>query len=321
MMPMITDKRICLPFICGVTWGFGSQKGEWLTQSAEESFAKLCKSTALNTLVLAVTIYQKNAHSVEVDRCSEQTVSDEEIIKVIRLARSKGIRVILKPIVNLLDGTWRAYIDFFDIDVPCEPKWSEWFDSYSQSILHYAQLAQQSGCFMLCIGCELVQAQRREKEWRGLIDKVRCAYGGLLTFNADKYQEGEVAWWDAVDIISSSGYYPINDWTAQLDRIEKTVIHYDKPFFFIEAGCPSRQGASFVPNNWELAGDVSLEEQRSYYEAMFKSVKGREWFDGFGLWDWPAEMYPQALVAANDGYCVYGKPAQQEVFEYYKSFQ
>ena len=46
---------------------------------------------------------------------------------------------------------------------------------------------------------------------------------GLITYNADKYQEDHVTWWDAVDVISSSGYYPIDEWENQLDRIEPVV--------------------------------------------------------------------------------------------------
>ncbi len=33
----------------------------------------------------------------------------------------------------------------------------------------------------------------------------------------DKYQENNVTWWDCVDVISSSGYYPIDDWDRQLE--------------------------------------------------------------------------------------------------------
>ncbi|MNN23996.1 hypothetical protein D3C81_1374100 [compost metagenome] len=54
------------------------------------------------------------------------------------------MKVCLKPIVNCADGTWRAHINFFDKDVPCEPKWSEWFRSYTAFILHYAVIAQES---------------------------------------------------------------------------------------------------------------------------------------------------------------------------------
>ena len=61
-------------------------------------------------------------------------------------------------------------------------------------------------------------------------------YHGLVSYNTDKYQEDHVSWWDCVDVISSSGYYPIDQWEQELDRIEKVVQKFKKPFFFAEAG-------------------------------------------------------------------------------------
>ena len=79
---------------------------------------------------------------------------------------------------------------------------------------------------------------------RALIEEVRGVYSGLITYNCDKYQEDHVTWWDAVDVISSSGYYRSGDWRNQLDRIEGVVAREGKPFFFMEAGCPSREGSA-----------------------------------------------------------------------------
>ena len=49
-------------------------------------------------------------------------------------------------------------------------------------------------------------------------------YYGLMSYNTDKYQEDHVSWWDCVDVISSSGYYPIDQWEQELDRIEKNRL-------------------------------------------------------------------------------------------------
>ena len=50
----------------------------------------------------------------------------------------------------------------------------------------------------------------------------------MIAYNTDKYQEGNVKWWDAVDVISSSGYYLIDDWDRQLDRIEREIKPLEK---------------------------------------------------------------------------------------------
>ena len=51
----------------------------------------------------------------------------------------------------------------------------------------------------------------------------------------------------------------IEQWEQELDRIEKTVLKYQKPFFFAEAGCMSRKGSGMIPNNWEVQGELRLE--------------------------------------------------------------
>ena len=114
------------------------------------------------------------------------------------------------------------------------------------------------GVEMHIAGCEMVMAERREAEWRKLIADIRSEFDGFVSYNTDKYQEHNVIWWDAVDVISSSGYYPIDQWEQELDRIEKNVLKYRKPFFFAEAGCMSRKGSGLVTNNWELQGVLTV---------------------------------------------------------------
>ncbi len=294
--------------VCGMTWGWVGTRGQWATPEATASMRAMADSGVTWT-TLAYAAYQDTPFSTDVPFDREPTVTDDEIVHAIRQAHALGLRVCLKPVVNVADGTWRAHIGFFDWDVPGEPSWSEWFASYRRFILHAARLAQQERCAMLCIGCEMVRADGQEAHWRTLIADVRAVYDGLITYNCDKYQEDHVTWWDAVDVISSSGYYPIDRWDAELDRIGKVVADSGKPFLFMEAGCPSRTGSADLPNDWALPGEPSGAEQLRYYEAMFTAIRAREWVQGLMLWDWPAHLYDAYEAAHNDDYCPYGKPA------------
>ena len=170
---------------------------------------------------------------------------------------------------------------------------------------------------MFIAGCEMVQAQRREAEWRKLISDIRGVYSGLVSYNTDKYQEHNVSWWDAVDVISSSGYYPINDWENQLDRIEKVVHKFNKPFFFAECGCMSTAGSNLVPNDWSVQGEVDLQGQADWYSEMFRACAKRDWVGGFAIWDWTWKQYPEEKAAAHGGYDIYAKPAELVVKEFY----
>ncbi|NYE21183.1 glycoside hydrolase family 113 [Microbacterium immunditiarum] len=294
--------------VCGMTWGWVGTRGTWATPEAAASM-DLMAEHAVTWTALAYAAVQKTPFSTEIPFDEPPTVTDDEIVWAIRHAHTLGLKVCLKPVVNVADGTWRAHIGFFDWDVPGEPTWTQWFDAYRRFTVQAATIAEREGCEMLCIGCEMVRADGQEAHWRRLIDEVRSVYSGPITYNCDKYQEDRVTWWDAVDIVSSSGYYPIDAWATQLDRIEAVVVASGKPFFFMEAGCPSRAGSAHAPNDWALEGAPSGEEQLRYYRAMFDACRERPWVRGFMLWDWPARLYSREDAAANRDYCVYGKPA------------
>ncbi len=153
----------------------------------------------------------------------------------------------------------------------------------------------------------MVRADARADRWRNLASRVREVYSGPITYNCDKYQEDRVAWWDAVDVVSSSGYYPTGEWPAQLDRISRVVEQHDREFVFLEAGCPSRDTSPRLPNDWNLAGHPDEMAQAGYLDEMLSAVRDRAWVRGVALWDWPAELYPPELASQDDGYCVYAK--------------
>ena len=171
---------------------------------------------------------------------------------------------------------------------------------------------------MFIAGCEMVMSEHRDAEWRKLISDIKEVYHGPVSYNTDKYQEDNVTWWDCVDVISSSGYYPVNDWENQLDRIEKVVKKFNKPFFFAECGCMSTKGSFLVPNDWCIRGEAAPDEQALWYKAMFEACKKRPFVRGFCIWAWAAKQYPLSGAAANTGYEIYGKPALEVVHHYYK---
>ena len=302
--------------VCGMTWGHSGVRGTWTTPAAEHSMAAL-SGLNLNWVTLAYAAVQETAQSTTISFRDPPALTDDEVRTVVRRARAQGLKVCLKPMVNVADGTWRAYIGFFDWDVPGEPSWGQWFASYREYIVHQARLAAELGVDLFCIGCELVRADAQDALWRQLIAEVRAVYDGPITYNCDKYQEDHVTWWDAVDVISASGYYPSGEWDTQLDRIQAVVEREGKPFCFLEAGCPSRDGAQARPNDWTLVGAPNEQVQADYLDEMLTTAGARPWVGGFMLWDWPAELYDAAEAASNDDYCIYGKRATTVVAEHY----
>lgn len=308
-----------MEFIKGVTFGAFAPAGSFNKKQTYDSLDKLIERTAANFVVLVPNGLQDTPQSQTIDFTSPATVEDEELIRLIDYIHSKGLKCALKPTVNCKNGTWRAHICFFDRDVVCEPKWSIWFDAYSRFQTHFAGIAEQTGCELFIAGCEMVQSEHREAEWRKVISDIRSVYSGPVTYNTDKYQEDNVTWWDCVDAICSSGYYPVDDWEAQLDRIEQVVRKFKKPFFFAEAGCMSTEGSMYVPNDWSIRGPEAAEEQAKWYRTMFDATSKRDFVSGFFIWDWGIRLYPSNEAGKDKGYAVYGKPAEKVISEYYSS--
>lgn len=296
----------------GVNFAPFPRRGNLSSENAHRSMAAMVEATAANWVILSPSGIQSDPYSEEINWRTDATPTDEELCGAIRFAKQLGLQVALKPTVNCANGVWRARISFFDHDVPCETQWSGWFANYTAFQTHYAALAEAEGCGLFLTGCEMTMTEHREAEWRTLIAAVRQQYHGPVSYNCDKYGEDHVNWWDAVDCIASSGYYPLKDWENQLDRIEAVSQKYKKPVLFSEAGCMNITGSSAVPNNWELKGTRNDLEQADWYEAMFSACAKRPWVMGFGVWDWPAD------TGAVSAYAVSGRPAAKIIHSAYQ---
>lgn len=317
-MSTTINSLIHLDKICAVNFAPFCPCGSFTTPKARESLAAMKERTAANFVILTPNGLMDTPNSEKIDYTSQATVSDDELKEMIAYAQKLGLAVALKPTANCKNGTWRAHINFFDEDVPCEPKWHNWFDSYAAFQRHYARIAEEMGCVMHIAGCEMVMSERRANEWRQLISDIRLDFKGPVSYNTDKYQEHNVSWWDCVDIISSSGYYPLLDWNRQLDRIEAVVNQFDKPFFFAETGCMSVSGSEHVPNDWGLSGNVDLKCQADWYETMFETTLARKWVGGWGLWSWTDKLYAPGSINTRGDYEIFNKPCEAVIKRYYE---
>jgi len=332
-------------FVKGFSWGTSGSIGEYTGQKAAESM-KLLTRTNSNWVCISFTLEMKTKSSTEIlwDKTSPRMASDDDVRNAIRLARENGLKVILKPTVNCDDGTWRSWIGFKRPDGKTDTAaWNKWWANYDECMVHYAKLAEETKCEMLCIGCEMGSTEPFERNWRNLIARIRDSYRGSLTYDTNHGQEAKIRWWDAVDIIGISAYYPVgtNDTEAALagdrnklktdtslegmlarwqpirERLRALSLKWNKPILFIELGVRSAKGAAATPwehdNDWPYDGD----EQARYYHAAFESFWNEPWFIGYAWWAWPAHLYPEEQGVGNIGFCVYGKPAEDVVKSWY----
>ncbi|MGD0596500.1 MAG: hypothetical protein ABSA64_03130 [Sedimentisphaerales bacterium] len=335
-------------FIKGHSWGWVGTRGQYLGDAPAESMKKLAETNA-NWVCIAFGAEMNKPDDTNIlwgdnDPCM---VTDNEIRRAIELARKNNLKVILKPTVNVRDGTWRGYIQFKNpdgktIDVNA---WGQWWGNFNRFILHYAQIAKETNCEMLCLGCEMGTTEPFVDRWRNLIAEVRKVYPGAITYNANHGNETKVRWWDATDVIGISGYYAIgadDEQAAKKDpnkvlvsdtsvealkrrvlpikeNLRKVSQRYDRPVFFIELGMCSAKGCSAAPfthndpNTMIYDGD----EQARFYQAMLEAFWDEPWFIGYAWWDWHTDLYSLKKAKTDTTFCIYGKPAEKVVKEWY----
>jgi hypothetical protein len=313
-------------FIKGMTYGWNTTRGAYRAPEAVDSLKKL-KETGSEWIALSFYTFQENVFSTEITFDYGNTMTDRDIEFAVRTAKELDLKVCLKPVVNSKDGLWRARIGFPDDAVTY---WKKWFHSYTQFLLHYAELAEELGCEMFCIGCEMIGTESKTEHWTAVIEQVRKVYNGPIVYNANHGKEEGVEWFDQVDIIGTSAYYPvaenpgdseeimIQNWQNVKGRIEKLHQKFNKPILFMEIGCRSAEGCATMPWDFEHAElPFSEEEQARFYSSVMKVFWNEPWFAGFFWWDWSTKLYPVEEAGSNTGFDIYGKKAERVVRDWY----
>ena len=92
-----------------------------------------------------------------------------------------------------------------------------------------------------------------------------------------------VNWWDAVDLIGVSAYFPLssstnpsldelkNSWYPIMETLKKTSEKYNKPVVSSEIGYASYDDAAKSPNNC-CYGNNNNNLQKLLFEAFFETV-------------------------------------------------
>jgi glycosyl hydrolase family 113 len=253
------------------------------------------------------------------------TPSDADVIAAITELHNKGMKVMLKPHVDSLDGTWRGAIA--PLNVPA------WFTNFNTFILHYANLAQANGVEMLCFGTEYssMSGSANLVSWTDTINQIRNAYSGPLAYAAnasstsgDEYTH--VSFWNQVDVIGLDGYFSLTNhanptlaelvaaWTSNkngenlIAAVQNfAAAHPNQPVIFTEIGYRSVAGGNIHPWDFSTGTVVSDQEQRDCMEAMYEVWSQQTAIKGDFWWAWPVN--PPVLATDTD-YNPRNKPAE-----------
>jgi hypothetical protein len=284
------------------------------SNDSDESL-RLLRLTNTEWVSICVFWYQDTVSSTRIYAPPDKTPTNESVVHAINRTHELSMKVMLKPMVDPLDGHWRGEI----------PPSDAWFQSYANFINFWADFSQEHGVEMLCIGCEFQQTESWTSSWENIIVGVRERYLGPLTYAAADYRN--VEWWDSLDYVGIEAYFSLTDkndptleelkqaWSMRADAIEMWQSTVQKPVIFTEIGYRSGDGANRRPEDYQTRLNVDLQEQADCYEAAFQTLLGRSWFYGFYWWNW--ETRPNAGGTKNSGFTPQNKPAEETIRKWY----
>jgi hypothetical protein len=232
---------------------------------------------------------------------------------VIQVAHARGLKVLLKPHLDVSTGESRIRIQPDDRVA--------WFASYQAFIDHYARMAAELHVEEFAVGTELAGVSGDRSCWLRVIAIVRTRYHGPLTYAAWDQELDTVAFLDTVDFVGVDAYWALNDHpTADVVALERAwqpiratlaalSIRTGRPILFTEAGYTSRRGTATRTGKYLVNEELcDHTEQAAGYQSLLTTFSHDPWWSGVFLWVW-------ALAKEGErnhklGYAVEGKAAE-----------
>jgi hypothetical protein len=203
-----------------------------------------------------------------------------DLARVIAAAQARGLRVLLRPLVdeaNIMTspGGWRGSIAPKDVN--------SFFASYRSLLAPYFALAEQDHVQEFVLGVELNSLTPYTAQWQSVVRSASAVFHGQLSY-ADNWSD----WYSGNSPagISDIGVdaYPrfqlddsatmaqlVADWTAWLSHRPHSVVHKT---VIQEVGIPAQAGAYPKPNNWGGADTPVVPQiQANWFAASCQSAR------------------------------------------------
>lgn len=220
---------------------------------------------------------------------------------MIEQAHERGMRVLVIPHLWVEAGGWRG-----EIDPGSAERWQQYQESYRAFVTSWARDAAIAGADAFSIGVECKSwSGRFGGYWRELIGEMRSIFDGLLTYSANWDEADDVLFWDQLDLIGINAFYPLADqddasfeqYVEGAMRAQRGVAELaqtlEMPVLFVEIGYTTRANAAVQPWLWpDDMTDVVVDEreQARALLASFRAFLPEEWFTGFFVWRYYADL-------------------------------
>lgn len=313
---------------------------------AGKSMDRLIETGAKTIIIEAITT-QELATSNDV-ASSYSMLKPKQFVKVVELAKDKGLKVWIKSDNGVLDES------IGDAPTPTDP--AVWFQNYTNHLVKYAKIANRLGVDSFLLTNEL-KTMTTVPEYRGYwidaIAKVRAVYDGPVGLNLQSIKEGPESSWessnlaigDLVDFIGLSCYtrlYTTTDPTSEdirngwfnnindinlIEYLDQFIANHDVPIFLTELGFPNLSGGNYrffnlTAKEWKnYLSYLDEAEQALAYRTTFEVLQ-QELGDnlaGFFPYMWQAQLVSEKFgwLDSNIRWGIAFREAEDEISDWF----
>ncbi len=250
----------------------------------------------------------------------------EGVIESIKMAKSLGMKIMLKPHLWVGGQGWAG-----DLEFESDSLWTVFENQYSDYINTYAKIADSMNIELYCIGTEVRNSTKnRSSFWLNLIEDTRNNFSGKLTYAANWDEYDQIKFWDRLDYIGVDAYFPLSDaksplkqelvdaWEQPKKEMQRLSEKFQKQILFTEYGYQSIDYNNM--GHWKLSRDslsVNLENQKVAFEALFTALHSENWWKGGFIWKW--HLNRNGLNSRNiKAYTPQDKPALKAIENQFK---
>jgi hypothetical protein len=289
-----------------------------LAGATSDATLQFLAQQGVNSIGIVVTWYMSDTQSTDIAPWpgrGGRTISDGALSHTINTAHRLGLRVMLKPHVDLKVATSRT--DLANL-APA------WYTSYRAFITHYAALAKTYNVELFCLGTELDgTVPGHEADWAGIVQAVRAAYPGAITYAGNWPSYPAITFWNDLDYIGIDAYYPVTDkpnptadeLTAGWQQIANGIKYWrennklDQPVLLTELGYRSAAGSN-LQFSAPATTQAAPEQQAAALQAALTVLPQQPWFRGLYYWNY----LPDLQAADATGYLLHGKTGETTLF-------
>ena len=279
---------------------------QYVVQTADRVFNYVV-SLGANSVALTFPIFTNGVHPNQVYAASGSTPSPQALSWVIDEATARGLRVMIRPVIdetNIDDskGDWRGSIE--------PPSISTWFASYTKFLQPYAQIAQEDKVSYFVVGTELASLEWQTTQWADLDAALAKIYTGQLEYadnwgnwqQDQSYHPAQLIGLDAypkLQVPAKATVAELTDaWIAWLHSHSDAVLSTTA---LIEVGIAATPGAYTNPALWASSSEpLDVAIQNNWFAAACHAAQDVD-LPGIYYWEVDSNANPAQAATYNAG--------------------